>query len=119
LHAFGTVIEHWVHHLLAVDIAVEPLTEFRDAHFTWYVGLDADGTRIGDALWNGGALDGSTQARLVGLYRLTFRDSEAVMDQVRGEPVYLILGMDRDKTIRVKPQNLVTGLPIKHVEAAT
>ena len=29
----------------------------RDAKLTWYVGLDADGTRIGDALWNGEELD--------------------------------------------------------------
>ena len=43
--------------------------------FTWYVGLDADGTRIGDALWNGEELDEAAQARVVGLFRLTFRDA--------------------------------------------
>ena len=42
--------------------------------FTWYVGLDAEGTRIGDALWNGEELDEAAQARVVGLFRLTFRD---------------------------------------------
>jgi hypothetical protein len=40
-----------------------------------------------------------------------------VNDQVRGEPVYLIMAMDDDRLIRLKPQNLVTGLPIKHLEA--
>ena len=53
---------------------IEPLTELRDASLTWYVGLDADGTRIGDALWNGEELDEATAARVVGLFRLTFRD---------------------------------------------
>jgi hypothetical protein len=42
-----------------------------------------------------------------------------VLDKVKGEPVYLILAMDRDKVLRMKPQNLVTGLPIRHLEAAT
>jgi len=31
---------------------VEPLTELRDAPLSWYVGLSADATRIGDAIWN-------------------------------------------------------------------
>ena len=59
--------------MLGVDVAIEPLTELREA-LTWYVGLDAEGTRIGDALWNGEELDEATQAPVVGLFRLTFRD---------------------------------------------
>jgi hypothetical protein len=38
-------------------------------------------------------------------------------DTVRGEPVYMILAMDQGKIIRMKPQNLVAGLPIRHLEA--
>ena len=117
LQALGTAIAHWVEHLLAVDVAVEPLTEMRDAQFTWYVGLDADGTRIGDALWQGEELDEPARGRVVGLFRLTFRDPTVVVDKVKGEPVYLILAMDQDKVLRMKPQNLVTGLPIRHLEA--
>jgi hypothetical protein len=119
LQALGTAIERWVKHLLAVDVAVEPLIEMREAKFTWYVGLDAEGTHIGDALWNGETLDEQAQARVVGLFRLTFRDPGVVTDKVKGEPVYLILAMDKDKVMRFKPQNLVTGLPIKHLEAVT
>ena len=47
------------------------------------------------------------------------RDPNVVMDKVKGEPVYLILAMDQDKVLRLKPQNLATGLPIKHLEAVT
>ena len=57
LAALGEVIERWVAHLLAVEVEVEPLIEVRDVDLTWYVGLDAEGTRIGDALWNGEELD--------------------------------------------------------------
>jgi hypothetical protein len=119
LTALGEVIVRWVGHLMAVDAAVEPLTEVRDATFTWYVGLDADGTKIGDALWNGEELDEAMRARVVGLYRLTFRDPSVVAEKVKGEPVYLILAMGPDKVLRMKPQNLLTGLPIRHLEAVT
>ena len=119
LQALATVIARWIGHLLAVEVEVEPLTEMREAKLSWYAGLDAEGTQIGDMLWNGDELDDATQARVVGLFRLTFHDPDVVMDKVKGEPVYLILAMDKDKVLRLKPQNLVTGLPIKRLEAVT
>ena len=119
LQALSLVIARWVGHLLAVEVEVEPLTEMREAKLSWYVGLDAAATAIGDALWNGEELDEAAQARVVGLFRLTFRDPGVVMEKVKGEPVYLILAMDQDKVLRLKPQNLVTGLPIRHMEAVT
>jgi hypothetical protein len=119
LTALAEVIARWVHHLMSVEAAVEPLTEIRDATFTWYVGLDADGTKIGDALWKGEGLDEEMRTRIVGLYRLSFRDANVVTDRMKGEPVYLILAMGPDKVLRVKPQNLLTGLPIRHLEAVT
>ena len=97
LQALGDVIARWIGHLLAVEVEVEPLTEMRETKLSWYVGLDADGTRIGDALWNGEELDEAAQARVVGLFRLTFRDPGVVIDKVKGEPVYLILAMDRTR----------------------
>jgi hypothetical protein len=56
-------------------------------------------------------------ARIVGLFRLKFSDPSIMMEKVKGEPVYLILAMTQDKTIRMKPQNLLTGLPVQHLEA--
>ena len=112
--ALARVIEQWVRHLLAVNVTVEPLTEVREARFTWYVGLDAEGTRIGDLLWNGEDLDQTTQGRMVALFALTF-DEPGLVPQAR-DPVYLILAMSPDRVLRMKPQNLVTGLPV-HQEA--
>ena len=40
------------------------------------------------------------------------------IERVRGEPVYLILAMTPERTIRMKPQNLVTGLPLRDLEHA-
>jgi hypothetical protein len=119
LEALGQAIATWVSHLLAVEVEIEPLVEMRDVTLAWYVGLDAEGTRIGDALWNGDGLEASTLAQVVGLFRLTFREQSVVVDRVQGEPVYLIMAMGADKLLRFKPQNLVTGLPIQHLEVAT
>lgn len=115
--ALARAIERWVGHLLAVDVVVEPLTEMRDVTLTWYVGLDADGTRIGDALWNGDEIDDAERARVIGLFKLTFRDPDTVIDKIGHEPVFLILAMNAEKILRMKPQNLIAGLPVRHLEA--
>jgi hypothetical protein len=94
------------------------MNELRDVTLTWYVGLDASGTRIGDALWNGEALDPAARGLVVGLYRLTFRDPTEVVEQARGAPTYLIAAMSPDKVLRLKPQNLMTGLPVRRYAEA-
>ena len=116
LAALARAMQHWARHLLNVEVAIEPLPELRDVNWRWYVGLDAEATQIGDRLWNGDDIDEDTMRRVVGLFRLTFRDAEAMLERVRGEPVYLILAMSPDRTLRMKPQNLLMGLPVRQPE---
>jgi hypothetical protein len=113
--ALGEAMSYWIRHMLSVEVNIEPLTEMRDVGFTWYVGLDADATRLGNALWNGDALDEKSRLSIVGLYRLTFADASLAATN-KGEPVYLILAMSPEKVLRMKPQNLLTGLPVNHLE---
>lgn len=117
--ALAEAMRRWISHLLGVDVAIEPLTALRDAKLTWYVGLDAEATRMGDRLWHGETLDDRTVARVLALFRVTFADANLVVDAVGREPIYLILAMTSDQLVRMKPQNMLTGLPIKHLEAAT
>ncbi|TMK18147.1 MAG: hypothetical protein E6G75_08160 [Alphaproteobacteria bacterium] len=119
LDALGKVIEQWIAHLLSVEVEIEPLIEAANVNLTWYVGLDAEATGIGDALWTGGEVDQAARERVIGLCRLTFRNPEAVLDKAKGEPIYLILAMTPERMLRMKPQNLVTGLPIAHLEAVS
>lgn len=116
LVALGDVVRRWLSHLLAIDVAIEPLSELQNVPLSWYVGLDSEATRIGDTLWNGSDLDEETRSRLVGLFRLTFRNPEDMIEKVRGEPVYLLAAVTADEVLHLKPQNLVTGLPIRHGE---
>jgi hypothetical protein len=115
--ALGEAIERWVQHMLSVVVTVEPLSELRDVPLTWYVGLDAEGTRIGDALWHGEELDETTQRRVVALFRLTFGNPDLAVAPIGDDQVYLILAMTADKRLRMKPQNLLTGLPARRLAA--
>jgi hypothetical protein len=119
LAALGEVIVRWVEHFLGIDISIEPLIEARDVNLAWYAGLDTEGTRIGNALWNGEELDEAARSRVVGLYRLTIADPSIVLDEAKGEPIYLLLAIAPDGLMRMKPQNLVTGLPIRHLEVVS
>ena len=78
--------------------------------------LDAAATKIGDRLWNGDALDAQTAARLLGLFHLRWRDGMGIASQLSDEGIYLILAMTPDGIVRVKPQNLVIGLPTRFPE---
>jgi hypothetical protein len=119
LDALAQVMQRWIAHVLGIEVTIEAVPQLRDVNLTWYVGLDADATKIGDMLWRGEDIDETIMNRVVGLFRLNFRDPVLMLDKVRGEPVYLILAMTPEKTIRMKPQNLLTGLPVRHLEAVS
>lgn len=108
----ANAIAAWVKHLLGAKVFVEPLATMEDRDWRWFVGLDAEGTRIGNALWRGESLKSDDMDRVVALFRLTFADERQMDRRVRGKPVYLILGMTGDRMVRMKPQNLVAGLPL-------
>jgi hypothetical protein len=114
--ALVAVLTRWVSHLLAIDILIEPLSELREASLSWYVGLDADATRIGDMLWHSGDIDDATRARLIGLYRLTFVHPTDMIETVRGEPIYVLMAASEEGILRMKPQNIISGLPIRSAE---
>jgi Family of unknown function (DUF6352) len=117
LAALAEVIRRFIAHLIGIEVAVEPLPALQNAAFSWYVGLDAEATRLCDALWRGEELEQAAQASVVGLYRLRFADPSLMLEKVRGEPVYLMAAMTADKVLRLKPQNLITGLPLGAREA--
>jgi uncharacterized protein DUF6352 len=109
------VVERWIGHLLGVAVAVETVSSIEDRDWRWFIGLDSEATRIGNDLWNGTVPDGNAAERIVALMRLTIEDMRLVDERVGNKPVYLILAMDADKLVRLKPQNLVAGLPLAAV----
>ena len=115
--AFASVIGKWVHHMHGLAVSVVPMKELQQADWVWFVGLDQDGTRIGNALWQGDEPANAGRDRIGALFSLTFDDASDMLPRVAGKPVYLILGMTPNRIVRLKPQNLVTGLPVREKSA--
>lgn len=117
LAALGEVMARWIRHLLALEVTVQPLTEAREVALTWYVGLDAEATRLGDTLWAGKSLDERAKSCLVGLYQLDIIEASDLDEKLEAAPIYLILAMSPEMTLFFKPQNLVAGLPSRQLAA--
>jgi hypothetical protein len=106
-------MEIWVRHLLGVHVKIAPVERIEDKDWAWFVGLDAEATRIGNALWNGEDIDPDMAERVIALFQLEFCDVSEVRPDVGARPVWLIMAMTGERTIRMKPQNLITGLPLR------
>ncbi|MCA0318392.1 MAG: DUF6352 family protein [Proteobacteria bacterium] len=116
--ALCRALETWIAHMLGVETAIAAVERIEDADWRWFVGLDAEATAIGNRLWRGEAIDAAEQSRICGLFRLDFRDPGAMDPKVAGKPVYLIMALTEDMILRVKPQNLIVGLPLAGRRAA-
>jgi hypothetical protein len=112
----AAAVAAWVKHLLGAAVAIEPVDRIEDEDWAWFVGLDAEATRIGNDLWSGRDPGGDAMERILGLFRLRFADASEVLPEVGARPVWLILAMGPDRMVRMKPQNLVAGLPLRAAE---
>lgn len=111
--AFARVLERWVATLAGVAVAITPVTEIREESWAWFVGLDQEATRIGNALWQGEEPADDGRNRIAALFELRFADPREMLDKVAGKPVSLILATTNNRIVRVKPQNILVGLPLK------
>lgn len=109
----------WITHLTRARVRIEPVAKMEDRDWRWFIGLDSEGTRIGNAIWRGQALAPDDVARIAALFRLEFENLSLMDAKVRGKPVWLILAMTPDNTVRFKPQNLIAGLPLNSNSSKT
>jgi hypothetical protein len=111
--AFARVVETWVKHFTGVVVHVEPRPKIEDPDWRWHIGLDAEATRILNALYDGKVVGLEEMAHIVGLYRMRIADERPVIDRVKGKLIYLGLGMTKAKRLKMKPQNLLSNLPLR------
>lgn len=104
----AAAIGAFLKHILGLDCTVTAQTSMENIDLRWFVGLDQAGTAIGNAVWRNQPLP----ATLVGLFRLDIADDVRVTPDLRGQPIWLFLGLGADGAVRIKPQNLLTGLPL-------
>ena len=112
------MLERFIRHVFTEEVTIRPVPVIEDKDWTWHVGLDAEATSIANDLWQGRKVRQERLARIIWLGVLDFRDASRVIARVAGRPVYLALAMDAAQRVRMKPQNLVTGLPLTAREAA-
>lgn len=116
-HGLARALERLVAHLLGERVAIRPVPVIEDRDWAWHVGLDAEATAIANDLWHGTRVSQERLARILWLGVLEFADTARVLPRVAGRPVYLALAMDAARKVRLKPQNLVAGLPLLPKEA--
>jgi len=110
--ALARVLERWIGRMAGVRVTIEALARVDDARWRWHLGLDVDASAILDALYRGETVPEEARARLVLLFALRFGDEAGVLPEMRGKPVYLGLACRPDRTLKVKPQNLLVNLPL-------
>lgn len=115
LDSLCRVLESWVAHFLGTRVSIQPVQQISDERWVWHVGLDAEASAILNALYRGETPPEATIARLLSLFRLEFLDPGDMREDIAGRPVYLAMAMDAQKRLRLKPQNLLVGLPLAAV----
>jgi hypothetical protein len=112
LEALCRVIESWVLHFHGVEVAVKPLRKIEEARWAWHIGLDAESTEILNALWAGEQVDQGRMRNILALFSLQFEERAAMRPDIAGRTVYLGLSANAEQVVRMKPQNLLTNLPL-------
>jgi hypothetical protein len=112
LDALARVLEKWVRHFLGVDVAIKHERAIDDKHWVWHVGLDAEASALLNDLYNEVDVDEARLKRLIALFRLDFADPADMRPAIAGRPVYLAMAMNSDNLLKLKPQNLLSNLPL-------
>jgi len=112
LDALCRVLERWIAHFLAVEVSIRPQRKIDDARWVWHVGLDAEASALLNDLYNRVEVGDERMERLLCLFELAFADAGDMRPALAGRPVYLAMAVDREKRLKLKPQNLLLNLPL-------
>jgi hypothetical protein len=110
--AFCRVLERWMAHFHGVRTTVTPVREIPEEDWVWHVGLDTEATTLLNEVYGGSEVGEERMRRIVGLYRVDFRDPVVLRPEMAGTPVFLGLAITPDGILRMKPQNLLVNLPL-------
>jgi hypothetical protein len=112
LDALCRVIEAWVAHFHGLRVAVKPVRRIEESRWAWHIGLDAESTAILNELWSGAQVEQGRMRNILALFSLQFEEPAAMRADIAGRTVYLALSANAGQEVRMKPQNLLTSLPL-------
>jgi hypothetical protein len=111
LDALCRVLEAWVFHFLRIEVKVKPVRKIEEAPWAWHIGLDAESSAILNELWSGRQIEQGRMRNILAIFALQFDDPATMRADIRGRTAYLALACE-DGVVRMKPQNLLTNLPL-------
>lgn len=112
LDGFARTVESWVEHFLSVKTAVQPLQKIENLAGHWHIGLDREATAILSSLYRGETVPFEASSRIIALFKMNILDERVVIPEYKRQPIFLGLAMNDQKRVRMKPQNLLTNLPL-------
>lgn len=110
--ALGEAMAIWTRHLLGFSPVYTPVAGFEGENVGWFLALDAEGTALGNRVWAGHALTEDEPRRILALFAFTLPDHPRILAEMRGRKAFAILASDESRLVRIKPQNLIAGLPL-------
>ena len=113
LDALCRVIEAWVGHFFGTKVAVKPVRKIDEPRWAWHIGLDAESSAILNELWAGTEIEHGRMRNILAIFALQFDDLAAMRPDIAGRTVYLALACEEGGVVRMKPQNLLTNLPLR------
>jgi Family of unknown function (DUF6352) len=111
LDALCKVMEAWIAHFLSLKVSIKPVRKIDEARWAWHVGLDAESSAILNELWSGAEIEQGRMRNILAIFALWFDDPAAMRSDIRGRTVFLALSCE-DGVVKMKPQNLLTNLPL-------
>jgi hypothetical protein len=112
LDAFCRVMEAWIAHFFNLKVAIKPVRKIDEPRWAWHIGLDAESSAILNELWAGSEVEHGRMRRILSLFEMRFDDPALMRPEIAGRSVYLALACDADQVVNMKPQNLLTNLPL-------
>jgi hypothetical protein len=97
---------------------VRPIANPTDIPLHWFIGLDQEATRLGNAWWSREVPEPRELDRVVGLFVMRIHDEARIVERLRGKPVLLIMAGTDTGVLRLRPQNLIMGLPLAGLKAS-
>jgi hypothetical protein len=111
--AIASALTLWARRILDLDLDISPIERIEDGDVRWIMGLDAEATKISNALWHGVPIEQEAQNRILAIFAAIPKVPAVFQESVGDRPLYFLLAMDENRILRMKPQNLVTGLPLR------
>jgi len=112
LDALCRVMEAWVFHFFKVTTKIKPIRKIDEPRWAWHIGLDTESTAILNQLWAGSEVEPGRMRNILAIFALQFDDPAAMRADIQGRTVYLALSCEEEGVVKMKPQNLLTNLPL-------